>query len=133
MSYHDLLNIRYKLFFKILLIVIIMLLFFIKISFKEVYDVYNCYGYIINKNLMVNIPIDNPDTINKLEYIKVNDVKYDKNIINISPILLDQASLTNYQEITMDIAKNYAENQVLKVTFYYNKEKVLKKIQKLFL
>lgn len=134
MSYRDLINIRYKLFGKILIFILLVILTMIIIFPKKITDVYNTYGYIYNHKLIVNIPIDNPDTISKLKYIRVNDIKYDKNaIINISDVLIDQLTLTNYQEITLSLSKEYQENQILNVSFYFNEEKVLKKLRKLFL
>lgn len=133
MNYHDLLNIRYRSLNKIIVLLIISVGVFSYIASREIHDVYHTYGYINNKNLVLNVPITNPDTLNKLEYLSIDNKKCSGKEVSVSEIFLDEKNLINYQTVTIKLDKKYPENRVLKVSIYYNKEKVLKKLKKLFL
>lgn len=131
MSYQELLNMKYKsyLYWHVGFIILILILIFLQNY--EVYDIYNTYGYYDKGGIKFNIPFINSDIINNMEYLKINNENYEYQNISISEILLDQATLTNYQEVSIEGAKSFIDNQVLKVTIYHNKEKIIKKIQKL--
>lgn len=130
MHYHNLLNMPFKKPIFILGIISISCIISFWTFNQKIYDVYNTLGYINNDYLIVNIPVSSPDTISQMEYIKIDNQKYDLKIASISEIMLDQNSLVNYQELRFKVDKFY-ENQVMNVTIYYNKEKVLEKLKKI--
>lgn len=129
MNYLDLINIKYKLFIKVIILVLLFLGGIIYILNKSYYDVFNTYGYILDEKLVLNIPVDNPDIIENMEYCKINDKEKIITIDSISDILLDSDNLINYQEIIFNVDNSYYEKEVLKITIYYNKEKVITKIK----
>lgn len=133
MSYYELLNIRYKINIKVIIVLVIFISLVIWLMNKSVSSVYNTYAYYKDNYLIVNIPIDNPDTINNMEYIKINDNLVKGKVIKVSEEILDSAANIAYQEIYMDIDYSLYDNQVLKVTIYYNNEKVGKKIKRLLI
>ncbi len=132
MTYLDLLNIRYKVQGKIMLLMIFFLGLFLYVMNIKISDVYNTFGYIEESMLNINVPLDYSDTLNKMEFIKIDDKRSDLEILNISEILIDKENLISYQIISFDGSK-YKENQLVKVTIYYNKEKVWQKLKKIIL
>lgn len=127
--YDELINIKYhiyQVFIILVIIAIFMSLYALKI---EVYDVYNTKGYIKNSNLIINIPIENSDTIINGEYLMINDEKYNFEVKNISDILL--SNNINYQEVVLEIDNDLSENSIVDIIIYHNKEKVAKKIKKI--
>lgn len=131
MSFRDLINIPYKSRVKFCLVLGIILGVLLYVSSKVTCDVYNTYGYILDNELIINIPTNYPDTINNMEYIKVDNKKYLGKVINISEVKLDAESLINYQEVKFATNIDIVDNQVFKVSIFYNKEKVIKKIKKI--
>lgn len=131
MSFRDLINISYKSRVKFCLVLGIILGVLLYVSGKVTCDVYNTYGYILDNELIINIPTNYPDTINNMEYIKVDNKKYEGKVINISEVKLDSESLINYQEVKFATNIDAVDNQVFKVSIFYNKEKVIKKIKKI--
>lgn len=131
MNCHDLINVRYKKRFVFLLLIILFIGTLSYISNLVLCDAYNTNGYVLNGELIIHVPVKNPDTLSNLEYIKILDKKYEASIINISEVLFDQSSLVNYQEITFDGNFDFKDNQVVLVTIYYNKEKVSEKMRKI--
>ena len=63
MSYDELINIKYHVYQVFIILVGIALIVSLYALKIEVYDVYNTKGYIKNSNLVINIPIENSDTI----------------------------------------------------------------------
>ena len=129
MSVDRLLRIKYKKPINIVIVVIVIFIIVTLLLNKKIYDVYNTYGVISNNNLIVNIPINYSDTIVNGTKIKIENDYYDLNIISISNLLVGEG--INYQEVRLKIEDEYQENMILKITIYYNKEKVLKKLMKL--
>lgn len=129
MSIDGLLRIKYKKPVSIVIVIIVIFIVVIWLLNRKIYDVYNTYGVISNDNLIVNIPINYSDTIVSGTKIKVENDYYDLNIISISDLLISEG--INYQEVRVKIDNVYQENIILKITIYYNKEKVLKKLMKL--
>ena len=129
MSYDELINIKYyvyQVFIILVGIALIVSLYALKI---EVYDVYNTKGYIKNSNLVINIPIENSDTIINGEYLVINDEKYNFEVKNISDVLL--SNNVNYQEVVLEIASDIPENSIIDTIIYHDKEKVATKIKKI--
>lgn len=128
-NYYTLLKIKYKNHFLIFVIWSILLLsIFLSITIK-VYDSYTCYGIYQNENLYLNIPLSNSDNILKGKYLKINKVKYTYKINEISDLKYE--GNINYQTYQISINETFKENEIVKITFYSNKEIIMKKIIKL--
>ena len=61
--------------------------------------------------------------------MEINNNEYSYKIDNISNLLND--NYQNYQVYTLKTNINLKENEVVQITFYYNKEKIIKKILKI--
>lgn len=132
MNYEKLLNIPYKTYKIFISIIVIGLLILVIALNIEVYDVYNTYAIYKNDNLILNMPITYSDTIKNAKYLKIDDEKHEFHILYISEILLDTSSMTNYQEVVISSDLKLTTNTLVNISIYYNKEKVIEKIKKLF-
>lgn len=129
MSYDELINIKYHVYQVFIILVGIALIVSLYALKIEVYDVYNTKGYIKNSNLVINIPIENSDTIINGEYLVINDEKYNFEVKNISDVLL--SNNVNYQEVVLEIDSDIPENSIVDTMIYHDKEKVAAKIKEL--
>ena len=126
-----LLNIPYKSFRVFLIIMAISIIVFISVLNIKVYDVYNTYAIYQNSHLILNIPINYSDTITNAEYFKIDDEKYEFEVLSVSEILVDTNAMINYQEVIISYDKVMPENTIVNVSIYYDQEKVLEKIKNL--
>ena len=131
MYYRDLLNKKYSIKLFLVIMIFILIILSIYIAKQKIMDVYKTEGYVLNSQIIINIPIEYSDTLNNLEYIKVNNYKYYLNELNISEILFDEKNLIYYQQITIESKDTLNDNMLISVVFYGNEETVLQKIKKL--
>ena len=96
-------------------------------SSKQYYGIYND-GYI-----SINIDITNSDTIKKSNYIKINNNKYSYSISDISSLMADEINNINYQNYKIYINESFKENEIVKIDFFYNKQRIIKKLLDLFI
>lgn len=130
MSCLDLINMKWKWHKKLLVIFGLFLIMTLFLLSRDVSDIYNTYGYVVNSNIVFNLDLEHTDILNKKNYIKVNGDVCDLEVLDIGDIQVDRDNLINYQEIVLDGYQSDYENQVVKLTIYYNKEKVWKKLKK---
>jgi len=125
-SYYYLLNMKYSKNY-ILYTFLLLLLVLAIVSFNiSIYDEYNTVGIANDKGISLDIPLTNSDAINKGKYLKISHQKYHYKIESISGI--EVINYTNYQNYQIRIDESFKENEVLKITFYYHKQKMIKKI-----
>ena len=129
MNYSTLINMKYKKSKALIFLLLSSTIIVIYLLNKNSLDVYNTYAYYTNNSLLLNIPIESSDTLNNMEYIKINDEKYIVKELEIGPML--QNNYINYQEVKFMINEEFEENQVLKISIYYNNEKIIKKVKKI--
>lgn len=128
-SYYFLQNIKYK---NNLFLIIFLGIFIILINlslFLETYSYFNTYGIYENGFIKVNILLENSDNITLSDKMKIKNEEYSFKINSISNLLSE--NYQNYQIYTLKTNINLKENEVVKITFYYNKEKIIKKIFKI--
>lgn len=128
-SYYFLQNIKYK---NNLFLIIFLGIFIILINlsfFLETYSYFNTYGIYENGFIKVNILLENSDNITLSDKMKIKNEEYSFKINSISNLLNE--NYQNYQIYTLKTNINLKENEVVKITFYYNKEKIIKKIFKI--
>ena len=125
-SYVSLYQIPYK---KHILAIFLIIIFIssMVISFRlKAYSSFKTYGVFIDNHLYVDIPIDNSDAVNKGTYLKIDDYKYAFKIEEISDLQVEGS--INYQTYSLKIMKEYQNNQVVEITFYYDKQRIIRKI-----
>ena len=125
-SYASLNYLTYKKHVLLIFLFIIIITSFV-ISFNtKAYSSYKTYGIYLDNHLYVDIPIDNSDAVKKGIYLKIDDEKYDIEIEEISDLQVE--GNINYQTYSLKSFTEYKNNQVVEITFYYNKQRIIKKI-----
>ena len=121
-----LLNIKYRQFILISIVVILLVICFILGFSLESYDKYMTYAVYNENNLQISVPINKTNNVINSDYILIDKQKYSFSINYISNIEVE--NMVNYQNIYLNNGEKYLDNQVLKITFYYNKQRIIKKI-----
>ena len=127
-GYNYLLNIKYKNFMLIIIVLAISITIFILSCLLFTYDRYTIYGIWNDNSIIIDVPINNSDAVVKGMFIKIDDKDYSYNIKSISK--LQEYNNLNYQTYQINIPKSFKDNQVLNITFYYNRQRIIKKIIK---
>lgn len=127
--YYYLQNIKYKNNLFLIIFLGIFIIFIILSFFLESYSNFNTYGIYENGFIKVNILVENSDKLILNNKMEINNNEYSYKIDNISNLLND--NYQNYQVYTLKTNINLKENEVVQITFYYNKEKIIKKILKI--
>lgn len=131
MNYYKLKNIKYKnntliiIFFGIVGILLFLLIFL------QSYDNFVTYASFNGKNFIIPVKLENSDIISKAKILKIDDKTYNFSISSISEIFNE--NYINYQNYEITVPVKFKTNEVKKITFYYKKERMIKKILKLIL
>ena len=131
MNYYKLKNIKYKnntliiIFFGIVGILLFLLIFL------QSYDNFVTYASFNGKNFIIPVKFENSDIISKANILKIDDKTYNFSISSISEIFNE--NYINYQNYEITVPEKFRNNEVKKITFYYKKERMIKKILKLIL
>ena len=131
MNYYKLKNIKYKnstliiIFFGIVGILLFLLIFL------QSYDNLVTYASFNGKNFIIPVKLENSDIISKANILKIDDKTYNFSISSISEIFNE--NYINYQNYEITVPVKFKNNEVKKITFYYKKERMIKKILKLIL
>lgn len=133
MTYLDLINIKYNKNIFLIIISFIILSLIIYTLNLSMFDTYETFAYYSKNSLVLKINIENPDTINYLEFIKIGRKLHTATLMDASDVEFDKDNLISYQTLYFKIDGVYEENQVFKITILYNKEKVYKKLKKIIL
>lgn len=125
-NYHSLLNIKYRflIFNYVTIAVIIITLILMILIFT--YSSYSTMGVYSGDEIIINVPLENSDAVMKGNYLMINDHKYNYKINEISS--LQELNYVNYQEYHIKVNNTYKQNEVLEITFYYKKQRVIKKL-----
>ncbi len=129
-NYQRLLNIPYKNYFGLIIVVGLTIILTIYIATKSLYDRLDLLAVSNGQNLVLAVPIDYSDTLTKGAVLNINKTNYNYNIESVSELLYDEVRQINYQNFIITIDKKYPLNEIVKVTFYYNKEKIIQKVIK---
>ena len=131
MNYYKLKNIKYKnntliiIFFGIVGILLFLLIVL------QSYDNLVTYASFNGKNFIIPVKLENSDIISKANILKIDDKTYNFSISSISEIFNE--NYINYQNYEITVPVKFRNNEVKKITFYYKKERMIKKILKLIL
>lgn len=128
MDYNTLLNIKVplKLFYTIL--IFIFLLALIIISNLKYYETKDYEGIYQDNLIKINVYQKDLDTILNGTFIKINNQKYNYQIISLSEVIIDNNK--NYQIISIQINDQFWPNEVLNIKAYAHKESIKEKILK---
>ena len=129
-NYQRLLNIPYKNYFGLIIVVGLTIILTIYIATKSLYDRLDLLAVSNGRNLVLAVPIEYSDTLTKDAVLNINKTKYNYAIESVSELLYDEVRQINYQNFIITIDKKYPLNEIVKVTFYYNKERIIQKVIK---
>lgn len=125
-NYVYLKNISYKNHLLLFILIEILLLFSLLSFNLKVYSTFTIYGVFQENGFLINIDLKNSDIITKGKRIKIDDNIYQYKIEKISEVY--SRDINNYQDYKIKVDLKLRENEVRKITFYYKKEKIIKKI-----
>ena len=101
---------------------LLLLISYLLISIK-IYDNYQSKGYVEN-GLITSII---PSSLN-FEEIYLNNKKVNYEIIE-EIVKVDKETINSYKEITFKCSHNFKENEIINITFYYNKQRIITKLK----
>ena len=128
-TYNSLYQIPYTKNLYLISLIIIFMVSFIILCTGKVYSSYKTYGIYLDNHFYVDVPTFNSDAVKKGEYVKIEDKKYAIEIDEISD--LQNMNNINYQTYSLKAYKEYQNKEVVEITFYYNKQRIIQKIIKL--
>lgn len=127
MNYDYIKNIKYAKLFFIIITFIVFFITLVLLSFVKCYDTYEMYANYDGVNLNVSVLIENSDIIKRAQFFKYNSKIMKYSIIQVSELL--EKENNNYQIYSLKIKGNpFIKNEIVKVVFYYNRERIIKKI-----
>ncbi len=131
-NYYNLMHLNPRNYLLTLLIVVLETLIFSHVLFKEVYSRKNYYAVFKDGYLYLNIDIDNTDAVNHGKYLNISGKKYEYKINNIGDLQVDEIKVVNYQTYELVINDSFKQNELQEITIYYNKERIINKLLKVF-
>ena len=129
-NYQRLLNMSYRNYFGFFIVIILISILSIYIGSKSLYDRLDLIAVSDGNNLVVAFPIVYSDILNQDTILSINQKNYDYQILQISDLMYDDVRQINYQNYIFQISEKYPLNKIVNVTFYYNKEKIFRKVIK---
>jgi hypothetical protein len=125
-NYYNLLNLKYSRFIILLITFLIIIILYFALYNSYFYDSITLEAKIDNNILIVNVPINNSDTIKNGEYLIINKTKMTYKIIGFE---------TSHSEniFKLNIKYEKFKQKKEKIVFYYNKQRILNVILKMFM
>ena len=97
------------------------------LPFLKMYDKKILKGVVINNQIVISINVLDEKMITNSKYIKIDNRKYNLDIIEISEVYND--GNINMQDVKIKFNnKKYFDNQIVEVTIYYEYDYLIKKI-----
>lgn len=128
-NYDWLLNIKSKNFRFFIIVPVLIAIIVVYMIKCDTYDKYGAMGVFEENFLIIQLPIDATEFVTNGDYLKINDKEYSYKIEEVSQMSYDYTLNVNYQIVKLAIADlKLLENEAVKVTFYYNKEKIINKV-----
>ena len=131
MNYYKLRNIKYQNNAIIIIFTGIICILLFLLMVLKCYDSFVTYASFNGISFIVPIKLENSDIISDADILKIDDKTYNFSILNISEIFNE--NYINYQNYEITVPAKFKNNEVKKITFYYKKERMIKKILKLIL
>ena len=105
---------------------IILLMLLIYICQREVYDNYQTKG-IVSCNEKCTITTVIPSNLN-FEQVVVNNKNIHYEIIG-KELRVDEKNYLSYYDLTLSTSLSFSNNEIVDLTFYYNKQRIITKIK----
>lgn len=131
MNYLDLINIKYSFKISLFILSIVFIIILGYVLNLNIYESYNTYGYVQDELINIKISIENPDVLTSLKYIKIGSKNYNAEVKEIGEVMFDKENIVNYQMVKLKIDERLNNNEVFKISIFYNEEKVYEKLKKI--
>lgn len=125
---YALLNLKLKYSWIIVISVLLFLLLIFSSIYYKTYDSYKVSGLVNDNNINITVLVKKIGNIIESDYLEINNKKYKFSVESISPVEYDMASNNFYQNITLSTSGNFLDNEVLELTFYKNKQRIITKV-----
>ena len=113
-------------------LIIFSLLLFLLIIFSSIYyktyDSFKVTGIYVNKEISITLNSSDVKKIIESEFIKINARKYKVSILSVSQPDYDWTSNVSYQTIILTTSEKFYNNEILEITFYRNKQRIIRKV-----
>ena len=129
MNYLDLINIKYSFKKGVFVLAFLFLFDLVYILNLNMYESFTTYGYVQDNLINIKIPIEIPDIINELEYVKIGCKEYSAKLESLDEVMLDKENFVNYQIVKLKIDERLNDNEVFRLDIFYNEEKVYRKLK----
>lgn len=125
-KYVDLINIGYKKHITIILFFIVIVGCIISSFYFSVYYSSELTALSQSDTLAITYAVDSFDFSVSDAYVEINDKDYDFEIDRYSEVYLYGENY--YQTIYITVPTDFKENEIVDITLFYKKEKIIKKI-----
>lgn len=116
-----------KIIFVISLYFVVFTLFILLAMFTKIYNKVELKGIVLDNKIIIPSTLDNISLVSKSKKIKIDNKYYKFKILEYSEVYND--GNINLQDVTLSSnIKNKSNNQVVEITFYYNYERLFKKL-----
>ena len=131
-NYYNILSLKPRILMFLLMLFITTFLIIYYLTYIEVYSQEEYYAIFRKHYLYVNIPIQDSDIINNGKFLKINGTKYNYQIINIGLLNYDEINNIYYQEYVLQISKDFLDNEIKKISIYFQHKITFDKLIKIF-
>ena len=132
-NYYSLKSISFNKFWFLSIIFILLIVIIIFLTIVKIYSSITCIGIYQEGYLNISVDINNSDTVINSDYIMIDNKKFDYKILEISSYQVDPINNLNYQIIRIEVKKEFIENEIKEVKFYFHKQRIIEKIWKMFI
>ena len=109
----------------LLIILLSIIILIIYLTFTKIYDNYSTNG-VINCNDNCTLTTYIPSSIT-YDYLTINNKKKNYQILS-QEIFIPQDTLISLNKIVFQVYNDYQDNEIVNLNFYYNKQRMIKKM-----
>ena len=125
---YALLNLKPKYSSFIILSVLLFLLILISSIYFKTYDSYQVTGIVKDNQIYITVLSSDTKNINNSEFLKIANEQFEFSIESVSELEYDITINAYYQTIILFASKKFINNEVIEITFYQNKQRIIEKI-----
>lgn len=131
MDYETLLQLKIPLKSFYLGITLLILSVGLYLSKLEYYDTFTYKGIANNGVIYVSVPSDYLDTLINGDFLIIAQEKYSYEVLSLGEVEINKDNYLAYQMVSLKINKEFLNNEVVTLTSYAHREKIITKLKKL--